>query len=287
MIFGNRGADSLAVSRLDEQRVCFAIDDVVGREAADQRLERVAVSSEIHNLAVDDEMYGREGFPVTAAHTDDRSDSRDRVGVVFDVREVGAARDNRVELFHDARYGRVELLGSVGGEEDAVICEEEHLGGLADDPLVFGETLTADFSEYVARAGRLDPDGLGEELSGICRTIFRAGQTVDLRGVNVQHVLLRKQIVQQCLDTRTLRLLTGSFCGHHVGKDGGFTLVLRGGVVLLPHTGKLRAVHFDELLGLYRRERRSGALYIEIFVVLGGGVAAAGEDEFGITTIFM
>ena len=240
----------------------LAVDDVVGREAADQRLERVAVSSEIHNLAVDDKMHGREGLAVAAAHTDDRSDSRDRVGVVFDVREVGDARDNRVELVHDARDNRVKLLGRVGGEKYTVVGKEQYLRGLAGQALVFVETVAADLGEYVARTGRLNPDSLGEKLGGICRTVLRAGQTIDLRGVDVKHVFLRKQIVQKSLDARALRLLAGSFCCHHVGEYSGFTLVSGGGVVLLPHSRELSAIHFDKLLGLDRRERRSGAFDI-------------------------
>ncbi len=191
----------------------------------------------------------------------------------------------RAQRIEHAAQQRTERIGVVRGKEYAVVLQQQYLCVAACLRFILRHTGAAELCEDITGLARLNPDRVREQLFRPRFPVDGAGQTVDRRRMQVQHVPLRKQRVQQRFDARAFAVLPGQLCSHEIGERRRFARVVRLRVRPVPHAGELFSVHRDEAVRRDRGERSAGAFDIQDVPVLGGRVAAAREHELGIGAV--
>lgn len=238
-----------------------AVYDMVRRERAAKRREALFVRGKREDIVMRGEFDAGLGT-VRVKHPQLRREPQSHIAVIRDLTAVRQRLRRRAQLHHHLGHKGVDALLRVGGEEHAVIAEEQKIRVLAGFLPIFRHFFPAHRGENIARLRRGNPNGVRKQLRHEIFSVLSAGHAVDERGMHMKHQLLREQVVQKRFHARTLPLLARKARRHHRGKHLGLPCFFVGGKGHAPNFGELCPVHSHKTLRRDGGEFRARALDI-------------------------
>ena len=254
-------------------------DDVRGERQADGlRIGQEAVHERVpHDL---------QRLDAAAAAGQDLADGRDDVRHFVGNLLPESFRNRlhvRFQAGHNIGIDPVDFFGRIGGDEHAVVLQEDDLRLAAGRRLAGQDAVVHLLEKGVARVRVFDVEGLREEFGAGFRRFHGAHQAVHQRRVQVHHVGEAHAVVQGRFHRRAAALRQAR--GGQVFLDLGLARGDVGAVRLLPHRIQLATVQDGEPVLADGGEGVAAGLHPQLLRILVGGIPPAGDDIAGVAPV--